>query len=358
MPDMFQGVVAPDVNTTKTTGTTAPQYYTDYLTDIASAGKTAMGRAPGEMVSPLTNLQNQGYGAVPGAAEAYKPGLATAETTAGMAARGMSPEAIQGFMNPYTSNVVNEMARLQQQNVQRNLMPQLKAGFVGTGGLGGQRYANAMGQTAADLQSNLTGQQYGALSAGYKDALQAAYNQANLQNQVAQTQGKLAEEAQTLGLTGAGALTKAGAEQQAYNQSIIDAPLKTAANAAALMKGYTIPTTSTETYKGPMAGVYGSSPLSQMVGLGSLIGSGMADTTSVTVDPVTGKPVTKVTPGWMKDLFGSGFDKFKTFFDNNTTGSTDYGGGGYNYNTSVVNPVTDSSGNTTGTGAENYNTEY
>ena len=358
MPDMFQGVVAPDVNTTKTTGTTAPQYYTDYLTDIASAGKTAMGRAPGEMVSPLTNLQNQGYAAVPGAATAYQPGLATAEQTAGMAAQGMSPEAIQGFMNPYTHNVVDEMGRLQQQNIQRNLMPQLKAGFVGTGGLGGQRYANAMGQTAADLQSTLTGQQYGALSSGYKDALQAAYNQANLQNQVAQTQGTLAGQEQTLGLTGAGALTKAGAEQQAYNQSIIDAPLKTAANAAALMKGYTIPTTSTETYKGPMAGAYGASPLSQMVGLGSLIGSGMADTTTVTIDPTTGKPVTKVTPGWIKDLFGSGAEKFKTFFDNNTSGSTDYGGGGYDYNTSVVNPVTNTSGDTTGTGTENRNEQY
>ena len=331
MPDMFQGVAAPDVNTTMTPGTTAPQYYTDYLTDVASAGKTAMGRDPSQMVAPLTNLQNQGYAAVPGAATAYQPGLASAQATAGMAAQGMSPEAIQSFMNPYTSNVVDEMGRLQQQNVQRNLMPQLKAGFVGTGGLGGQRYANAMGQTAADLQSTLTGQQYGALSSGYKDAMQAAYNQANLQNQVAQTQGTLAEREQTLGLTGAGALTKSGAEQQAYQQSIIDAPLKTAANAAALMKGYTIPTTSTETYKGPMPGAYGASPLSQMVGLGSLIGSGVADTTTVTIGP-DGKPVTKVTPGWLKDAVKTGagwvsgaWDSLPSFSNSGNQGSYSYG---------------------------------
>jgi hypothetical protein len=334
MPDMFQGVVAPDVNTTKTTGTVAPQYYTDYLTDIASAGKTAMGRDPGQMVSPLTNLQNQGYAAVPGAATAYQPGLANAEQTAGMAAQGMSPEAIQSFMNPYTHNVVDEMGRLQQQNIQRNVMPQLKAGFVGTGGLGGQRYANALGQSSADMQSTLMGQQYGALSAGYKDAMTNAYNQANLQNQVAQTQGNLAGQEQSLGLTGAGAMTKAGAEQQAYNQSIIDAPLKTAANAAALMKGYTVPATSTETYKGPMAGVYGASPLSQMVGLGSLIGSGVADTTTVTIDPVTGKPVTKVVPGWLKSAGGGLLD----FFKNNPSNLSDYigsSGGGYS---STVDP--------------------
>jgi hypothetical protein len=238
----------------------------------------------------------------------------------------MSPEAIQSFMNPYTSNVVDEMGRLQQQNVQRNIMPSLKAGFVGTGGLGGQRYANAMGQTAADLQSTLTGQQYGALSSGYKDALQAAYNQANLQNQVAQTQGTLAEREQTLGLTGAGALTKSGAEQQAYQQSIIDAPLKTAANAAALMKGYTIPTTSTETYKGPMPGAYGASPLSQMIGLGSLIGSGMTDTTSVTIDPITKQPVTKINPGWIKEYGGKALDLFKNNPYTGSEGSYEYGG--------------------------------
>ena len=305
MADIFQGSIAPDVNTTRTTGSVAPQYYTDYLTDIAQAGSTALSKPADQMVAPLTALQQQGSGAIPGAAESYKPGLGAAQETAGMAAQGITPEAIQSFMNPYTTNVVDEMARLQQQNVQRNLMPTLKAGFVGTGGLGGQRYANALGQTSADLQSNLTGQQYGALSAGYKDAMTNAYNQASLQNQVAQTQGTLAGQEQALGLTGAGAMTKGGAEQQAYQQSLIDAPLKTAANTAALMKGYTVPTTTTETFKGPMAGVYGASPLSQLTGLGALVGSGLSGTTYTTIGP-DGKPVTKETPGWLKELLGSG----------------------------------------------------
>jgi len=311
MADIFQGQVLPDVNTTRTTGSVAPQYYTDYLTKIAQAGGNALGKPAEQMVAPLTALQQQGYGAIPGAAESYKPGLGAAQETAGMAAQGITPEAIQSFMNPYTTNVVDEMARLQQQNVQRNLMPTLKAGFVGTGGLGGQRYANALGQTAADLQSNLTGQQYGALSAGYKDAMTNAYSQANLQNQVAQTQGTLAGQEQTLGLTGAGAMTKGGAEQQAYEQSLIDAPLKTAANTAALMKGYTVPTTTTETFKGPMPNVYGTSPLSQLTGLGALVGSGLSGTTYTTIGP-DGKPITKQTPGWLPSLFDTVGGYFKS----------------------------------------------
>jgi hypothetical protein len=279
MADMFTGVVAPDVNTTKTTATTAPQYFTDYLTDLSKAGTTAMGKTGDELVAPLTALQTQGYAAVPGAADAYKPGLTAAGKTAAEAA-GVTQADIDQFMNPYTHNVVDEMGRLSQQNVQRNLLPTMKAGFVGSGGLGSTRYATALGQGLADTQANLTGQQYGALSSGYKSAVDQAIQNAQLQNQAAQTQANIAGKEQEYGLAGANALTKAGAEQQAYEQAKIEAPLKTATNAAALLKGYTIPTSSTETYKGPMAGVYGNSPLSQVAGLGALLSSAFNTTTT------------------------------------------------------------------------------
>jgi hypothetical protein len=144
------------------------------------------------------------------------------------------------------------------------------------------------------LQTNLTGQQYGALSSGYKSALDAAMSEGQLQNQVAQTQGNLAGKEQELGLTGTGAMTKAGAEQQAFNQAQINAPLANATNVAALMKGYQIPTAVTETFKGPMAGVYGASPLSQVTGLGALIGSGISGTTNA---------AGVSTPGWLSTLY-------------------------------------------------------
>lgn len=273
MANLFSGVAAPDVNTLKTTATTAPQYFQDYLSGIAEAGTEAVNRPADQLVAPLQEMQKAGYAAIPGAATAYQPGLTAAGQTAASAA-GVNQGDINQFMNPYTESVVNEMARLSQQNVQRNLLPTLKAGFVGTGGLGSQRYASALGQGLADTQANLTGQQYGALSSGYKSAVDQAIANAQLENQAARTQADIAKQEQELGLTGAGALTKAGAEQQAFEQAKIEAPLKAATNAAALLKGYTIPTTSTETYKGPMAGVYGNSPLSQIAGLGTLLGSG------------------------------------------------------------------------------------
>jgi hypothetical protein len=183
----------------------------------------------------------------------------------------MSPEGVQNFMNPYTQNVVDEMARLSQQNMQRNLMPALTSGFVGTGGLGGQRYANALGQMGADVQSNLTGQQMGALSKGYDTSLQAAYNQGNLQNTVGQQQAQQAGLAQSLGLTGANAMTKAGSEQQAYLQSLLDSQVKNASNVSGLMRGFTVPTSQTQTKVGPLPNAYGLSDLQQIAGtLGGL----------------------------------------------------------------------------------------
>ena len=273
MADIFQGSALPDVQTTKTTGTQAPQDYQDYLTGIAGAGTNALNRTPEQLVAPLTQLQQQGYAAAPGAATSYQPQLTAAQQTAGSAAQGATPQAIQQFMNPYTSGVVNEMERLQQQNLQRNLLPGLKAGFVGSGALGSQRYAGALGQSLADMQANLTGQQTSALQQGYSDAVKNALGNAQLQNQVAQTQGTLAGQEQALGLTGSQALRQAGAEQQAQQQAIINAPLTQATNVSNLMRGYQVPSSTTETYKGPLPGSYSNSPLSQIAGLGSLLGS-------------------------------------------------------------------------------------
>jgi len=270
----LQGAPLPDIKTTETKVDTAPSYYTNYLTGLSGAATTAMGKTPEQSVAGYDPMQNTGYGMLPTAATSYMPGLQAAQDTAGQAAQGITPERIQALMNPYTNNVVDEMGRLTQQNVQRNLLPTMKAGFVGTGGLGSQRYAGALGQSMADIQSNLTGQQYGALSKGYSDALKGALDEAQLQNLVAGTQGKLSQQELEMGLTGAGALTKAGAERQAYEQSLLDQPLKTATAASNLMRGYTMPGNQTVTFAGPgKKDQYQNSQLADILGVLSGVGS-------------------------------------------------------------------------------------
>jgi hypothetical protein len=338
---LLVGGALPDITSTTTKAEVAPDYYTDYMKSLSGAGTTGMGRTGAESIAAYNPMQTTGYGQVEGAAGAYKTGLGNAATTAGTAAAGINPDRISSLMNPYTQNVVSEMGRLAQQNVERNLLPTLKAGFVGTGGLGSQRYANALGQAGAEAQSNLTGQQYGALSSGYKDALDAAIKELQVQNQAATTQGNLAEKEQTLGLTGAGALTKAGAEQQAYQQSILDAPMKNAANAAALMKGYTVPTTTTQTEVGPKTqNYYAPSGLTQAGSLLSYLGAGATGTAGdaafKTGTDLYNKLLTSLNnSSGLSGLFNSGFkgqtDEFGGITDQlpadwrGTDTSSDYG---------------------------------
>lgn len=270
---ILQGDPLPNVTETTTTKDTAPTGYTGYLEDLASAGTTAMSRTGADLVAGYDPMQNLGYNQLQTAVGSYQPGLAAAGQTASRAAQGITPGRIQALMNPYTTNVVNEMARLSGQNVERNLLPGMKAGFVGTGGLGSSRYADALGQSMADVQSNLTGAQTGALSAGYGQALKGALDEAQLMNLTAKTQADIAKQEQELGIAGAGALTKAGAERQKYEQSVLDAPLSIATQAAGLMRGLPIPVNQEKTFTGPKTrDYYQQSDLGKISGVLSLIG--------------------------------------------------------------------------------------
>jgi hypothetical protein len=273
-----QGAPLPDITKTTTTTQTAPDYYTNYLTQLSQTGQGALGRTAAEGIAGYDPLQTQGYGQIPTAAGAYQPGLTAAGQTAASAAQGITPQRISALMNPYTTGVVNEMERLSQQNVQRNLLPSLKAGFVGSGGLGSQRYAGALGQSLADVQSSLTGQQYGALSKGYEGALKAAIDEMQGQTAASRAQAEIAGKEQELGLTGAQAMTKAGAERQKYQQSMLDYPLTQAANVAGLMRGYQVPISNVQKFVGPEAGAYQTSPLATATGLLGVLGSATAGT--------------------------------------------------------------------------------
>jgi hypothetical protein len=271
MASVFQGGALPDVRTTTSVNPNAPGYYTDYMSALSRAGINQLNLPASQLVAGFSPLQQQAFAQLPNVAGSYKPALTSAINTASQGAAGITPQGIQSMLNPYTKNVVDEMTRLTNQNVQRNLVPQLKGAFVGSGGLGSQRYANATGQTMADVQSNLTGQQQGALSTGYTQALQAALQNAQQKTSAAQTQGMLAKTQQDLGLAGINAQLGAGAQQQALEQARINAPLQNAINASALMRGYNVPIGTTETFLGPKAGVYAQSPLAQVAGSASLV---------------------------------------------------------------------------------------
>ena len=329
---LFTGAAPPDISSTQTTASTTPDYYTNYLTKLSQTGQNALGAydaTTGKFTPPtqesliaagkpyvagLTQAQKDIFANAPEQLTRYQTPLDEA-LAAGQAGAGVSQADISKFYNPYENAVVGGLGVQSAQNVQRNLMPQLKAGFVGTGGLGGQRYANVTGQVLGDVNTGLLQEQNKTRMAGYNTALDAAMKEAQLQNQASAALtgvGSAEAQAATTGLkTGA----DLGALEQAFEQSQINAPLTQASNVAALMKGYTVPTTQTQTYKGP-GSAYQPSPLSQIASLGTLLASGF----------------NKDNTGWGNLLLnklgsaGSSADAEKVlneYFSSNTGGSSD-----------------------------------
>ena len=287
---LFTGAAPPDVTKTQTTASTTPDYYTNYLSKLSQAGQSYMGAfdpktgaytppnqadlitAGSPYVAGLTQEQKDIFSGAPKQLERYQDPLDSA-LTAGEAGMDVSQADISKFYNPYENAVVGGLGAQSATNVQRNLMPQLKAGFVGTGGLGSSRYANATGQALSDVNTGLLQEQNKTRMAGYNTALDAAMKEAQLSNQASAALTGLGTAEQQAATTGLKTGADIGALEQAYTQSQINAPLSMSTNVAQLLKGYTVPTNQTQTYKGP-GDSYQPSPLSQIASLGTLLASG------------------------------------------------------------------------------------
>ena len=300
MADLFQGSALPNVSTTQTQQTTAPDYYSNYLSNLASQGQTAAQNA--QYVGP-TGLQNQAFSQVAQNVGNYQPYLNQAASLTGQAAQGPN---VNQFMNPYTQDVVNQIGVLGQRNIQENLAPQATAGAVGTGQFGSQRGAQVLGNTLRDADTNITAQQQQALQQGYTQALQAAQNQQQLGLSAGSQLANLAGQQQNLGLQDVNALSTLGAQQQqiAQNQQLF--PLQNLTTESNIMKGLTVPTSVSSQYSGPMPGAYQASPLQQIAGLGSTLQglySNPSGSNSSLISQLTGSNNNSI-PGLFSSLYG------------------------------------------------------
>ena len=157
--DIFQGEALPATIETTQQQKTAPEFYTNYLQDIANLGMAGVQQSG---VAGLSPLQQQAMAMAPQAAFSGMGTMGAGAQMAGASGSTSTPSMINQYMNPYTSSVVDEMARLQQQNIRESAMPAMKGAAGAMGQFGSQRQFNATGNMLRDMQANLTGQQMGA----------------------------------------------------------------------------------------------------------------------------------------------------------------------------------------------------
>jgi hypothetical protein len=282
----------PNITTTKTTGTSGPDWYNTYLESLAKPGTNLLNLKPEEMVAGFDPLQQNVLDTAKGALSGYQSLLNQAGTDAKTAAKGITPESIQQFMNPYQTSVTNEMARQSNQNFQRNMMPALTGQFVGTGGAGSQRALGALGQMTADVNQNLTGAVNKSLADAYNSALGAAGAQAGLMRQGAEVEKGIASADLENTMKQLAAQYGYGENAQKLAQQRILAPLSAATTAGNVYANLKVPSTVSETANAPIPGAYSTPLLSQVTGLGSLFSS-----------PTGGQSPASGFTNW---LFGSG----------------------------------------------------
>jgi hypothetical protein len=272
------GSAPPSVGSSSTTQISTPSFYSNYLANLANQAAAAQQTGG---VAPLGQLTQQAIAQAPGAATAYQPFLQMAQQDLQTGRQNpASSGLINQFMSPYQTNVVDEMQRLGEQQIQDVIDPQSKAAAVASGNFDttmGSGAANALGENERLALQNLTGQEESALNTGYQNAAQQAQSYLSGLNQAGGTAAQSGNLASTAGQTGLATESGLGAQEQAYQQALLNYPMLSTLQEAQALQGYQIPTNTSVSASGPLAGAqYGPSTISQLGGLASIINGMMS----------------------------------------------------------------------------------
>ncbi len=148
----------------------------------------------------------------------YNAGVAATKS----ATTPFNSSSLNAYMNPYTSQVANEIGRLGNQNFTNNILPQVNSQFTGGGMFGSSRNATALGRAAEATQADITGQQSQALQQGYGQALNAYQTDQARNLQAGQALVGQAQTGQGIYGNDVNALSASGQQQQQLQQQGLD----------------------------------------------------------------------------------------------------------------------------------------
>lgn len=113
------------------------------------------------------------------------------DAVSGSAQSWVDPGTVQKYMSPYTTQVVDNIARLGKRNWEDTVMPGVNSAMLGSGQFGSTRNADILGRAGVNAANDITGQQSTALQAGYNSGAQIFGQDANR----AQSQGQIQSNA-------------------------------------------------------------------------------------------------------------------------------------------------------------------
>lgn len=311
---LFEGRPPASVNTYGQTVENIPKWLSDYTQGLIGRANVIAAEPyqpyEGPRIAGFTPDQLAAFDMTRQSVGSYNPYMAGATELTGVAgqanplnvaapfiaqAADSFPGAVDQYMDPYISHVLDRQADLTQRNLTENILPSVQEAFIGSGSFGGDRMTEIMGRVARDATEGLQGQQLGALSQAYGQAgqlygqdrarqLQAgqaagtlAGQTGELQLQAGQQMGALGEAIRRLQAGDAAALETVGRAQQGLGQQSLDLayedflrqqnyPREMVDWMSQIVRGLPAPTATMTTNVGP-ADAYGPSPLAQIASL-------------------------------------------------------------------------------------------
>lgn len=283
--DLFGGTVPQSITTSTSSQTGLPDWYQEFTRAIggeaARLGSQEYQPYTQQRIAQLDPLQQGAYDLVASKQGSYQPWLdksGQAYDQALQAGTGSWLDNNQAYMNPYQSQVVDEMGRLGMRNWNENMLPGLNDQFVGTGQFGSGRNADIVARAGRDFATDLTGQQSNALMSGYNNAFNQyntdATRQSTTGSNIGQQYGGLGGLEQQLTGSQAQLLDATGQTQYNQQQRNLDLALSDWATQQnwdwtnldkvnSAVRGLQLPTSQYDTKTG-FPEKYGPSPLMQL----------------------------------------------------------------------------------------------
>lgn len=154
-----------------------PGWYEDYMqrTNAAALAQASTGYTPygGPRLASTSDPTQQVRQRVQDRFTNPIYGGALNAASANLTAAGspLTDAAVKQYMNPYTSNVVDDLTRRMTSNFTDKVLPGIGIGYVGAGQSGSERELLSNRQAASDFEQNLGGAVGSALNTGYTGAL-------------------------------------------------------------------------------------------------------------------------------------------------------------------------------------------
>jgi hypothetical protein len=278
---LFQGNPPPSVTSTTTSMTSMPDWYQDYMRGLFGRANAIAGEPyqayGGPRLADFTPDQIAAFEKTRATGGAYEPAMAGAMEAAQRGSAPWSAATREQFMSPYIGGVVEEIARLGNQNFQENILDSLNSNFVGSGSFGSSRNMEMANRAARDAQREILGQQSLALQRGVEAAGTEYGGWADRALAGSRQLGALGGLEQQYGYTDAAAQEAIGQTQQNLSQQNLnlgyqdfleqrDWPRTTVDWMSSVQRGFSPPTSTASTSTAPYQGYMGPSPLMQLAG--------------------------------------------------------------------------------------------